>query len=232
MVVVRLEPVVEGVVELLEGELLVEEESHLLELVRCVHLNPVRARVCEHPDANDWSSHCFYAGSKRSPDWLDTDTVLSQFDAKTTEARRRYRVFIESRSARRPALARRILARVWAREYKGKQAGLAPYLDVRSSVVSRWHTRAVAEARSHGDIYERVVSALPSIEVKTRLDTGELQRKVRNETRTTVKVELDLDAIPLPRSPFRLLCHHAIVGRFKDRNNAGGHMKKLARCRS
>ena len=262
---------------------LVEEESHLLELVRYVHLNPVRARVVEHPDANSWSSHCFYAGSKRSPDWLDTDTVLSQFHGEITEARRLYRVFIdegldserspvlsgheaqqvvreiartlgdlnrpsgaivgsedfieevlskanevteravaprggpsraapppidalidlicaivdiepeafiESHSTRRAALARRILARTWVREYKGKQADLARYLDVRSSVVSRWHTRAVAEARSHGEIYERVVSALPSIEVKTRLDTGELQRKVRSETRTTVNIEL------------------------------------------
>ena len=80
--------------------------------------------------------------------------------------------FEESRSARGPALARRLLTRAWVREYKGKQADLARYLDVRSSIVSRWHSRAIAEARSHGDIYERVVNALPGIETQTRPPWG------------------------------------------------------------
>ena len=99
-------------------------------------------------------------------------------------------VFDESRSGRLPALARRLLVRVWVREYGGSQAELARHLDRASSIVSRWHSRAVSEARSHGELYQKVVEKLPSIEGRVRFDSNEEILNERKETRTTVNVEV------------------------------------------
>ncbi len=64
---------------------LVEKEPYLLELVRYVHLNPVRAGVVAHPDACTWTSHRALVGLDPAPAWLDTGFVLDALggDRKT-----------------------------------------------------------------------------------------------------------------------------------------------------
>ena len=57
--------------------ILCEEDAYLLQLVRYVHLNPLRAGIVEDPASYRWSSHRDYlSGSPRS--WLDTEEVLDQ----------------------------------------------------------------------------------------------------------------------------------------------------------
>ncbi len=73
--------------------LLVDREAYLLELVRYIHLNPVRARLVEEPLDYPWSGHRAYLGKEQVP-WLSTDWVLSQFDDRLGIARRRYRAFV------------------------------------------------------------------------------------------------------------------------------------------
>jgi putative transposase len=43
---------------------LVDTESYLLTLYRCIELNPVRARMVEYPAAYPWSSYHGNAGDK------------------------------------------------------------------------------------------------------------------------------------------------------------------------
>ena len=59
--------------------ILVDTEPYLLELVRYVHLNPVRAGLVELAEHSDWSSHQCYANLTTAPPWLHMDTVLSYF---------------------------------------------------------------------------------------------------------------------------------------------------------
>ena len=59
--------------------LLVDRDAYLLELVRYIHLNPVRAGLMEEPSDYPWSGHRTYLG-KDQVAWLSTDWVLSQFD--------------------------------------------------------------------------------------------------------------------------------------------------------
>src|SRR5919106_3548320 len=73
--------------------ILVEAESYLLELVRYIHLNPVRARLVEEPAAYRWSGHRAYVGQAQVS-WLTTDWVLSQLAGTERVARRRYAAFI------------------------------------------------------------------------------------------------------------------------------------------
>ena len=80
--------------------ILVERESHLLELVRYVVLNPVRAGIALTPAKHRWSSYTETAGLRKAAAWLDVDWTLAQFARLRSEARRRFRRFVsEGRGA-------------------------------------------------------------------------------------------------------------------------------------
>jgi REP element-mobilizing transposase RayT len=83
--------------------ILIDADSYLLELVRYIHLNPVRAGIVSQPTEYSWSSHKAYLG-KEDLSWLTTESVLSQFADEISKARKRYREFVTAGidEARRP----------------------------------------------------------------------------------------------------------------------------------
>lgn len=74
--------------------ILVEREAHLLELLRYVVLNPVRAGLARSAAAWPWSSYRATAGLVEAPEWLETEWTLEQFGRRPAEARRRYAAFV------------------------------------------------------------------------------------------------------------------------------------------
>jgi len=72
---------------------LVDGDSYLLELVRYIHLNPVRAGMVASPEEYPWSGHRAYLGREILP-WLTTDWVLEQFGKTTAKARTGYMQFV------------------------------------------------------------------------------------------------------------------------------------------
>lgn len=74
---------------------LVEKDSHLLELCRYVVLNPVRAGIVERPELYPWSSYLFTLGEKPAPPYLTTAWILSRFSPSPSKARKLYRQFVE-----------------------------------------------------------------------------------------------------------------------------------------
>jgi hypothetical protein len=77
---------------------LVDANSYLLELVRYIHLNPVRAGMVKSPEAYPWSSHLSYLGEKKLP-WLRMDWVLSRFSSSSGQTGNEYREFVHSELA-------------------------------------------------------------------------------------------------------------------------------------
>lgn len=75
---------------------LVEDQSHALELTRYVHLNPVRARMVERPEMYGWSSYQDYLGIRQAPAWLDWEAVLNELSQEKSRARWAYRRFVEA----------------------------------------------------------------------------------------------------------------------------------------
>jgi len=73
--------------------LLVDGDSYLLELVRYVHLNPVRAGLVKRPADWTWSGHRAYLGKAELP-WLTTDWVLERFAGRRDRARAGYAAFV------------------------------------------------------------------------------------------------------------------------------------------
>lgn len=62
--------------------ILVEQENYLLELVRYIHRNPLRAGLVEKLDAYPWSSHPGYLSSSKIWNWLHKDLILGMLSAK------------------------------------------------------------------------------------------------------------------------------------------------------
>jgi REP element-mobilizing transposase RayT len=100
---------------------LVEEEPYFLELVRYIHLNPVRAGVIKSLrglDAYPWSGHAAILGNRgnrgnQEAPWQDVDFVLVQFGSRRARARQAYRRYVADgiRQGRRPELSGGGLAR-------------------------------------------------------------------------------------------------------------------------
>ncbi len=76
------------------GTVLVARDEHLLEVLRYVVLNPVRARLCKHPAEWPWSSYRATAGLDESPAFLALDWVLRQFAPERASAQARYEAFV------------------------------------------------------------------------------------------------------------------------------------------
>jgi len=74
-----------------------DEDIYLLELVRYIHLNPLRASVVKSVGELDryrWSGHSVLVG-KRDNAWQECECVLRQFSDKPKKAMRVYRQFVQ-----------------------------------------------------------------------------------------------------------------------------------------
>ena len=74
--------------------ILIQKDSHLLEVCRYVVLNPVRAAMVEGPEQWKWSSYQATAGKERPSSWLTTNWLLGQFSDERTRAKKKYRQFV------------------------------------------------------------------------------------------------------------------------------------------
>lgn len=74
--------------------IVVDKDSHLLELTRYVVLNPVRAGLVQSPAQWPWSSYLPTAGKVTGPGWLAADRVLELFSTDQAQARRAYQRFV------------------------------------------------------------------------------------------------------------------------------------------
>lgn len=82
---------------------IVEKESHLLELCRYVVLNPVRAGMVSAPQKWRWSSYCATGGKTKKESYLSTDWILCHFGKTKSEARINYRQFVKDGMAEKEA---------------------------------------------------------------------------------------------------------------------------------
>lgn len=73
--------------------LLVDTERYLLELVRYIHLNPVRGGLVADPADYEWSSHRDYLGLACRP-WVQPHRTLAMLAQDLSDARETYRRFI------------------------------------------------------------------------------------------------------------------------------------------
>jgi len=76
--------------------IMVEKDAYLLELMRYVVLNPVRAGMVAQVEDWLWSSYSAMVGVSHRPDWLQTDWVLAQFGNTRGEVVTAYMDFVRA----------------------------------------------------------------------------------------------------------------------------------------
>jgi REP element-mobilizing transposase RayT len=74
-----------------------DEDEYFKELVRYIHLNPLRAGLIQNMtelDRYPWSGHSVLMGNKKR-EWQDIDYVLRWFDKTKNNARNKYRQYVK-----------------------------------------------------------------------------------------------------------------------------------------
>lgn len=159
-----------------------EEESYLLELVRYIHLNPVRvgaAETLESLDVYPYSGHSVIMG-KVEHEWQDRDYVLGLFGSKEGKAKKAYRSFMEAGmdQGRRPELVGGGLIR--------SQGGWSAVISMRRQ--EKDAEQSDERILGSGDFVERMVSEAEKRQ--ERLLTGKAAlRKVEETIRDICKEE-------------------------------------------
>ena len=75
--------------------ILCQSDKYLAELVRYIHLNPVRAKMVRRAIDYSYSSHRAYLGLDRTA-FVDVDPVLRHFGATKKLARERFELFVQA----------------------------------------------------------------------------------------------------------------------------------------
>jgi len=73
---------------------LIENEGHYWEVSRYIHLNPVRAKLADRPEAWRWSSYPGYHRRSRELQWVTYRGILREFGRSADKARRAYRRYV------------------------------------------------------------------------------------------------------------------------------------------
>jgi REP element-mobilizing transposase RayT len=74
--------------------ILVGQDRYLLQLIRYIHKNPLRAGIVNRPELYEWSSHRGYLSKAKKWDWLHKQFILSMFAKNSKRRLQLYRSFM------------------------------------------------------------------------------------------------------------------------------------------
>ncbi len=148
-----------------------DEDAYFLELVRYIHLNPLRAKLIkslEQLDRYRWSGHSIIIW-KRKNEWQDRDYVLGWFGNKEGAAKKQYRNYIRKGidKGHRPELVGGGLIRSyggWSVVKAMRRSGNREFSDSRILGKSDFVQRVMKEAET------RVKRQLPFEEEHQKID--------------------------------------------------------------
>ena len=86
----------------------IETDLHLLETIRYIARNPVRAALCERPEDYEWSSYGSNVRGDYPDPLIDETELLSLFGTRPDLARRRLRAFVDEPDPRKRRSQRRL----------------------------------------------------------------------------------------------------------------------------
>jgi len=142
--------------------ILCQEEPYFLELVRYIHLNPLRAKLVldlRQLDRYAYAGHSILMG-KRSNDWQKVDDVLLRYSKRVISARKKYREFVR----------------------KGKEKGQRPELTGGGLIRSMggWSAvKVLRKARTYMKGDERILGDSDFVETVLRQSQEAYERRYR-----------------------------------------------------
>ena len=157
--------------------ILVEGDPYLLQLVRYIHRNPVRANLTKNINKYKWSSHIGYISKAKKWDWLHKDFILSMLTSDQASQISAYKQFVSMNESKE--LLRVLESSKWPPFLGGKK-----FLD--------WVKKAFFENKREKEIPDSIFLAPDLSQIKAvvcdyyRIHGSILhktQRGVRNEPR-------------------------------------------------
>jgi putative transposase len=152
-------------------------DSYFTELVRYIHLNPLRVKLVRHIDALEKYPYCGHGAilGKVSYDWQDRYSVLAQFGSREAQAIAAYRRFFEEGLAlgRRPELVGGGLVR-----------SVGGWAEVRSQRQRREPQQSDERILGGGEFVERVLSEAETVvqrQQTARRQRGRIERVIAQE---------------------------------------------------
>jgi len=153
--------------------ILCQTDRYLGELVRYIHLNPVRARMVKRPEDFEYSGHRAYLGLDKSG-LVDVEPVLRHFGASRKRAVETYIRFVESSLAEQSQDE-------YYRAAEGRLLGSEEFLrEIRHRIGDHRAVRRVPERTSIEDL-------LTAAETSSGLSRQELCGKSKNRRTVAVK---------------------------------------------
>ena len=186
-----------------------EENPYLLELVRYIHLNPLRRSIVKNLAGLDryrWSGHSVLVGRSRN-DWQEAGYVLSLFGGGGRKAARAYRRFIEDGKdiGRRPELVGGGLIRSlggWSKvislrtrgereEYDSRVLGRGEFVEAVLRDADEKLTRQIRHRQRKNSIKQVIEKMCAEADVKVEELRGGNQRRRVAEVRAKVAYGLN-----------------------------------------
>jgi len=122
--------------------ILVEEDSYLLQLVRYIHRNPLRAGIVEDIDRFQWSSHKGYVSRAKKWDWLHKGYVLSMLTSNKTQQIKHYRQYVSLDDSEE-------ISEVFKQKYLPSMLGSETFIKwVRKTFFSRKRDKEIPESKT------------------------------------------------------------------------------------
>lgn len=176
-----------------------EEAPYFKELVRYIHLNPLRARIIKSLPALDlyrWCGHCIIMGHKEN-EWQDVSYVLKWYGRKKKEARKSYKQFVKEGIAlgKRPELTGGGLIRSmggWSNVKAMRNSGIKEKSDERILGGGEFVSKVIDAAA------EKIKHQLPDIDMQKKMNQ-EIKKQCRKAKVTVAMLQGGSRRPPLPK---------------------------------
>ena len=151
---------------------LVEDETYIWTVTRYVHLNPVRARLVEHPAAWQWSSYPGYARDRSRLEWVAYGDLLAswagEFGGSGSEPAAAYRRYVIAGLSQPPESP-------WSEAYHGWILGSQKFVDRIRGMVKEQPRRDRRRERAGGGIVH--LAGERNCLRRVRIELSELSRR-------------------------------------------------------
>jgi len=157
--------------------ILVEEDAHLLQVLRYIHRNPLRAGLVSDLTQYSWSSHNGYISDSKMWGWLNRELLFSLLASDSTRQRRAYRQFM---SKSEPAE----ISEFYAREKMFSILGSNPFMRwVKETFFHLVQKEDISTYKTFAPTIQEIVDAVCRSYKCSPMDLSMSQRGKENEPR-------------------------------------------------
>jgi len=157
--------------------IIVDADSYLLQLVRYIHMNPIKAGLSKQMNQYSWSSHKGYISKAKKWYWLYKDFVLSMLSPEPNDQISAYKLFMAQD-------ADRSLLKVFEREYLPVVLGSADFTSwIKNVFYKKKIDRQVPMSRKLAPDLETIMAQVCRSYGIKRKKLVHVRRGVRNEPR-------------------------------------------------